>query len=118
MTWLYLLASFAAAGVTLFLVLVGGEFTLRQWMIWGPMIPVGVFAGWAANRLLPQRHFDVIVYLLLGITSLHLIVSSFWSLARQTVTSGSSWPLGPCHATRYSESQPASLPASSLPAIA
>ena len=42
MTWLYLLASFAAAGVTLFLVLVGGEFTLRQWLIWGPMIPVGV----------------------------------------------------------------------------
>ena len=39
---MYLLASFAAAGVTLFLVLVGGEFSLRQWLIWGPMIPVGV----------------------------------------------------------------------------
>jgi hypothetical protein len=41
-TWMYLLASFAAAGVTLFLVLVGGEFSLRQWLVWGPMIPVGV----------------------------------------------------------------------------
>ena len=42
MTWLYLLASFAAAGVTLFLVVVGLEFSLRQWLIWGPMIPIGV----------------------------------------------------------------------------
>jgi uncharacterized protein len=52
--------------------------TLRRDLRLLPMIPVGVFAGWAANRLLPQRHFDVIVYLLLGITSLHLIVSSLW----------------------------------------
>ena len=36
------MASFAAAAVTLMLVLVGGEFTIRQWLIWGPMIPVGL----------------------------------------------------------------------------
>ena len=36
------MASFAAAAVTLMLVLVGGEFTVRQWLIWGPMIPVGL----------------------------------------------------------------------------
>ena len=41
-SWLYLLASTAAAAVTLILVIVGGEFSLRQWLIWGPMIPVGI----------------------------------------------------------------------------
>ena len=41
-SWLYLMASFAAAAVTLMLVLVGGEFTIRQWLIWGPMIPIGL----------------------------------------------------------------------------
>jgi uncharacterized membrane protein YfcA len=41
-----------------------------------PMIPVGVFAGWAVNRLLPQRHFDTLVMVLLVGTSLQLIVSS------------------------------------------
>ena len=41
-SWLYLLASTAAAAVTLILVFVGGEFSLRQWLIWGPMIPVGM----------------------------------------------------------------------------
>jgi uncharacterized membrane protein YfcA len=50
--------------------------TLRQGVALLPMIPLGVFAGWAANRMLPQRHFDVIVYVLLLMTSLQLIVSS------------------------------------------
>jgi uncharacterized membrane protein YfcA len=50
--------------------------TVRQGMALLPMIPLGVFAGWAANRMLPQRHFDVVVYALLLVTSLHLIVSS------------------------------------------
>lgn len=40
--WLYLLASMVAAAVTLMLVIVGGEFTLGQWLIWGPMIPIGM----------------------------------------------------------------------------
>jgi adenylate cyclase len=55
MTWLYLLASFAAAGVTLFLVLVGGEFTARQWLIWGPMIPIGVAMYTAVDVLFIRR---------------------------------------------------------------
>ncbi|MDP3674771.1 MAG: adenylate/guanylate cyclase domain-containing protein [Novosphingobium sp.] len=41
-SWLYLLASTVAAAVTLMLVIVGGEFTLGQWLIWGPMIPIGM----------------------------------------------------------------------------
>jgi uncharacterized protein len=41
-----------------------------------PMIPVGVLAGWGINRLLPQRHFDLLVYAFLLLTSLQLIVSS------------------------------------------
>jgi uncharacterized protein len=50
--------------------------TLRHGLTLLPMIPLGVFAGWTANRMLPQQHFDVIVYVLLLITSLQLIVSS------------------------------------------
>jgi uncharacterized membrane protein YfcA len=50
--------------------------TVRQGVVLLPMIPLGVFAGWAANRMLPQRHFDVIVYALLLVTSLQLIISS------------------------------------------
>jgi uncharacterized membrane protein YfcA len=41
-----------------------------------PMIPVGVFAGWATNRFLPQRFFDILVRVLLLLTSLQLIVSA------------------------------------------
>jgi uncharacterized protein len=47
---------------------------LDLWLL--PMIPIGVVAGWAANRLLPQRHFDAIVYVLLLVASLQLIVAS------------------------------------------
>jgi len=55
MTWLYLLASFAAAAVTLMLVIVGGEFTLRHWLIWGPMIPFGM-AIYTAIDVVYIRH--------------------------------------------------------------
>jgi hypothetical protein len=41
------------------------------------MLPLGVAAGWAINRLLPQRYFDVIVQVLLLVTSVHLIVTSW-----------------------------------------
>jgi uncharacterized membrane protein YfcA len=51
--------------------------TLRQDLRLLPMIPLGVAAGWATNRLLPQRHFDIVVQVLLGITSLHLLVTSW-----------------------------------------
>ena len=38
-----------------------------------PMIPVGIVAGWGISRLLPQRHFDWLVQILLVLTSLQLI---------------------------------------------
>lgn len=44
------------------------------WLL--PVIPVGVVAGWAANRWLPQQHFDWVVQALLLLTSLQLIVSA------------------------------------------
>lgn len=50
--------------------------TLRMDLRLLPMIPVGVLAGWATNKFLPQRHFDLLVYALLLLTSLHLIVSA------------------------------------------
>ncbi len=49
--------------------------TLRLDLRLLPAIPAGVAAGWALARLLPQRHFDVVVQALLLVTSLHLIVS-------------------------------------------
>ena len=55
MTWLYLLASFAAAGVSLILVIVGLEFTARQWLIWGPMIPFGMAMYTALDVLYIRR---------------------------------------------------------------
>jgi uncharacterized membrane protein YfcA len=51
--------------------------TLGQDLRLLPMIPLGVFAGWATNKLLPQQHFDIVVQVLLGITSLHLLVASW-----------------------------------------
>lgn len=41
-----------------------------------PMIPVGILAGWAISRLLPQRHFDWLIQILLGLTSIQLIASA------------------------------------------
>jgi uncharacterized membrane protein YfcA len=51
--------------------------TLRHGVRYLPMLPLGVAAGWAINRLLPQRYFDVAVQVLLFVTSLHLIVTSW-----------------------------------------
>ena len=51
--------------------------TLRHGIRYLPMLPLGVAAGWAINRLLPQRYFDVAVQILLFVTSLHLIVTSW-----------------------------------------
>ena len=66
-SWLYLLASTAAAAVTLMLVIVGGEFTARQWLIWGPMIPVGLTIYTALDILFihyqlrpPSRALDLL----------------------------------------------------------
>jgi hypothetical protein len=41
------------------------------------MLPLGVAVGWAANRLLPQRYFDVAVQVMLLVTSIQLIVTSW-----------------------------------------
>jgi uncharacterized membrane protein YfcA len=37
-------------------------------------IPAGVAAGWLANRLLPQKAFDWLVYGLLGLTGIQLLL--------------------------------------------
>jgi uncharacterized protein len=42
-----------------------------------PMIPIGILAGWGISRLLPQRHFDWLVQVLLVVTSIHLVWSAF-----------------------------------------
>jgi uncharacterized membrane protein YfcA len=38
-------------------------------------VPLGIAAGWWANRHLPQRHFDAIVAGLMIVTSLHLLLA-------------------------------------------
>jgi uncharacterized membrane protein YfcA len=38
-------------------------------------VPAGIAAGWWANRLVPQRHFDGLVSLLMLVTSLELLLS-------------------------------------------
>jgi uncharacterized protein len=50
--------------------------TLRLDLRLLPMIPVGIAAGWGISRLLPQKHFDWLVQLLLVLTSIQLIVSA------------------------------------------
>jgi uncharacterized protein len=42
-----------------------------------PMVPIGILAGWGISRLLPQKHFDWLVQVLLVVTSVHLIWSAF-----------------------------------------
>lgn len=51
--------------------------TLRLDLRLLPMIPVGIVAGWAISRLLPQRHFDWLVQLLLALTSLQLVAAAW-----------------------------------------
>ncbi len=36
-------------------------------------IPLGVVVGWLANRALPQKAFEYLVYVLLFVTSLQLL---------------------------------------------
>jgi uncharacterized membrane protein YfcA len=40
-----------------------------------PAVPLGIAAGWWANRHIPQRHFDAIVAGLMILTSLHLLLA-------------------------------------------
>jgi uncharacterized protein len=51
--------------------------TLKMDLRFLPMIPLGVFTGWLLNRFLPQRHFNILVYALLLLTSAHLIFTNF-----------------------------------------
>jgi len=50
--------------------------TLQADLWYLPGVPLGVGAGWLIQRLIPQRRFDVVVYALLLLTSVHLIVSN------------------------------------------
>jgi uncharacterized protein len=47
--------------------------SLLQDLRYLPLIPLGVAAGWWANRALPQKAFDWLVYGLLMATGLHLL---------------------------------------------
>jgi uncharacterized protein len=49
--------------------------TLAQDLKYLPLVPVGAAVGWAANRVLPQKAFDWLVYLMLLFTSVHLLLS-------------------------------------------
>lgn len=49
--------------------------TLLQDLRYLPLVPLGAVAGWAANRVLPQKAFDWLVYLMLLVTSIHLLAS-------------------------------------------
>ncbi len=49
------------------------RFTLIQDLRYLPMIPLGVFVGWLANRALPKKAFEILVYVLLLITSVQLL---------------------------------------------
>jgi uncharacterized membrane protein YfcA len=48
--------------------------TLALSLRYAAAIPVGIAAGWWANRLLPQRHFDNVVAVLMIVTSVHLLL--------------------------------------------
>lgn len=49
--------------------------TLLQDLRYLPLIPVGVAVGWVANRALPQKAFEWLVYGLLIVTGLQLLLS-------------------------------------------
>jgi uncharacterized membrane protein YfcA len=49
--------------------------TLFQDLRYLPLIPLGVGVGWLANRALPQKAFEYLVYGLLFLTALHLLLT-------------------------------------------
>ena len=49
--------------------------TLYQDLRYLPLIPLGVAAGWLANRALPQKAFEWLVYGLLIVTGIQLLIS-------------------------------------------
>jgi uncharacterized membrane protein YfcA len=48
--------------------------TLAQDLRFLPLIPVGAAIGWLANRSLPQKAFEYLVYILLVLTSIQLLI--------------------------------------------
>ena len=48
--------------------------TLALSLRYAVAVPVGIAAGWWANRLVPQRHFDAVVAVLMIVTSIHLLL--------------------------------------------
>jgi len=48
--------------------------TLRADLRLLPMLPLGIAVGWLLNRLLPQKSFTYVVYVLLLLTAVELIV--------------------------------------------
>jgi uncharacterized membrane protein YfcA len=48
--------------------------TLALSLRYAAAVPLGIAAGWWANRLLPQRHFDAVVAALMIVTSIHLLL--------------------------------------------
>jgi uncharacterized protein len=51
--------------------------TLKLGLHFLPTVLLGVATGWLLNRSLPQKHFNVIIYVLLFLTSAHLIVTNW-----------------------------------------
>lgn len=50
--------------------------TLALSLRYAVAVPIGIAAGWWANRLVPQRHFDTVVAVLMIVTSIHLLVGA------------------------------------------
>jgi uncharacterized membrane protein YfcA len=63
------LGPFAAAGVV-------NWSTLKISLSYVPYLPVGVLIGWTMNRVIPQKGFNVIIYGLMIVTSIHLLFMS------------------------------------------
>jgi uncharacterized protein len=51
--------------------------TLKLGLHFLPTVLLGVATGWLLNRSLPQKHFNVIIYALLFLTSAHLIATNW-----------------------------------------
>jgi hypothetical protein len=48
--------------------------TLWKDLLLLPILPLGVGAGWLFNKYIPQKGFDILVWVLLFITSLDLVI--------------------------------------------
>ena len=62
------LGPFVAGGV------VNAE-TLKISLAYAPFLPLGVVVGWTMNRTFSQRGFNIVVYTLMVVTSVHLLLA-------------------------------------------